>query len=87
MLKPSKAGGGRSSGVSRLFPKSGLDAHEPAPDSPHASRFALKIVTIKNTVDLGRRLPNSQLVLYPDAGHGGVFQFYEGFVKRALEFL
>jgi pimeloyl-ACP methyl ester carboxylesterase len=46
-----------------------------------------KMVPSTNTVDLNRRLPDSQLVLYPDAGHGGVFQFHEGFVKRALEFL
>lgn len=46
-----------------------------------------KMVPTKNTVDLDRRLPNSQLVVYPDAGHGGVFQFHEDFVKRALEFL
>jgi pimeloyl-ACP methyl ester carboxylesterase len=46
-----------------------------------------RMVPSKNTVDLDRRLPDSQLVLYPDAGHGGVFQFHEDFVKRALEFL
>jgi pimeloyl-ACP methyl ester carboxylesterase len=46
-----------------------------------------KMVPSKNTVDLARRLPNSQLVLYPDAGHGGVFQFHQDFVRRALEFL
>ena len=46
-----------------------------------------RMVPSKNTVDLDRRLPNSQLVLYRDAGHGGVFQFHEDFVKRALEFL
>ena len=46
-----------------------------------------KMVPSKNTVDLDRRLPNSRLVLYPDAGHGGVFQFHEDFVKRSLEFL
>jgi len=46
-----------------------------------------RMVPSKNSVDLDRRLPNSQLVLYPDAGHGGVFQFHEDFVKRALEFL
>ena len=46
-----------------------------------------RMVPSKNTVDLDRRLPNSQLVIYPDAGHGGVFQFHEDFVKRALEFL
>ncbi len=46
-----------------------------------------KMVPTKNTVDLDRRLPNSQLVIYPDAGHGGVFQFHQDFVQRALEFL
>ena len=46
-----------------------------------------KMVPTKNTVDLHRRLPNSQLVIYPDAGHGGVFQFHQDFVKRTLEFL
>jgi pimeloyl-ACP methyl ester carboxylesterase len=46
-----------------------------------------KMVPAKNSVDLDRRLPNSQLVLYPDAGHAGVFQFHQDFVKRALEFL
>jgi pimeloyl-ACP methyl ester carboxylesterase len=46
-----------------------------------------KMVPSQNTVDLDRRLPNSQLVLYPDAGHGGVFQFHEDFVVRALAFL
>jgi pimeloyl-ACP methyl ester carboxylesterase len=46
-----------------------------------------RMVPTKNTVDLDRRLPNSQLVVYPDAGHGGVFQFHEDFVKRALDFL
>ena len=46
-----------------------------------------KMVPTNNTVDLDHRLPNSQLVLYPDAGHGGVFQFHQDFVKRVLEFL
>jgi len=46
-----------------------------------------RMVPSKNTVDLGRRVANGQSVLYPDAGHGGVFQFHEDFVKRALEFL
>jgi pimeloyl-ACP methyl ester carboxylesterase len=46
-----------------------------------------RMVPSKNSVDLDRRLPSSQLVLYPDAGHGGVFQFHEDVVKRALEFL
>ena len=39
------------------------------------------------TFELDRRLPNSHLVIYPDAGHGGVFQFHEDSVTRALELL
>ena len=46
-----------------------------------------KMVPTENTVHLDQRLPNSRLVIYPDAGHGGVFQFHADFVKRALEFL
>ena len=46
-----------------------------------------RMVPTRNTVDLAGRLPDSQLVIYPDAGHGGVFQFHDDFVKRALEFL
>jgi hypothetical protein len=26
-------------------------------------------------------------LLYDDAGHGGIFQYHEAFVKKALEFL
>jgi pimeloyl-ACP methyl ester carboxylesterase len=46
-----------------------------------------RMVPTSNTVDLDRRLPDSELVIYPDAGHGGVFQFHEDFVKRAVAFL
>jgi pimeloyl-ACP methyl ester carboxylesterase len=52
-----------------------------------ANGEADKMVPTSNTIDLDRRLPSSQLVIYPDAGHGGVFQFHEDFVKRVLEFL
>jgi pimeloyl-ACP methyl ester carboxylesterase len=40
-----------------------------------------------NSVDLARRLPNAQLKLYPDAGHGGIFQYHTEFVDEALKFL
>lgn len=46
-----------------------------------------KMVPSSNAVDLASRLPNAELVLYDDAGHGGIFQYHEEFVKRALEFL
>jgi pimeloyl-ACP methyl ester carboxylesterase len=40
-----------------------------------------------NSVDLAQRLPNAELVLYEDAGHGGIFQHHEAFVRTALAFL
>jgi pimeloyl-ACP methyl ester carboxylesterase len=46
-----------------------------------------RMVPTTNTVDLDRRLPNSELVIYPDAGHGGIFQHHREFVATALEFL
>jgi pimeloyl-ACP methyl ester carboxylesterase len=46
-----------------------------------------KMVPTSNSVDLARRIPNAELVLYDDAGHGGIFQYHEEFVKKALEFL
>jgi pimeloyl-ACP methyl ester carboxylesterase len=46
-----------------------------------------RMVPTINSHDLARRLPNSQLVIYPDAGHGGAFQFHADFVRSALEFL
>ncbi|GHA44706.1 alpha/beta fold hydrolase [Streptomyces purpurascens] len=46
-----------------------------------------RMVPSRNSVDLARRVPNGELVLYPDAGHGGIFQFHRQFVETALEFL
>ena len=46
-----------------------------------------RMVPSKNSHDLARRLPHSDLIIYPDAGHGGVFQFHADFVPKALEFL
>lgn len=46
-----------------------------------------RMVPTPNSHDLARRLPNSTLIIYPDAGHGGVFQHHTEFVPKALEFL
>jgi len=43
-------------------------------------------VPSSNTVDLARRLPNSELELYSDAGHGGLFQYHDAFVARVHQF-
>jgi pimeloyl-ACP methyl ester carboxylesterase len=37
--------------------------------------------------DLHRRIKGSELVIYPDSGHGGIFQFHEKFAAIAIEFL
>ena len=46
-----------------------------------------KMVPTTNSADLARRLPDSELVTYPDAGHGGIFQYRAQFVPKALDFL
>ena len=46
-----------------------------------------RMVPTTNSYDLAHRLPNGTLRIYPDAGHGGIFQFHERFVGEALEFL
>ena len=37
--------------------------------------------------DMHRRIKGSELIIYPDSGHGGVFQFHEKFAPVAAEFL
>jgi len=46
-----------------------------------------RMVPTVNTRDLARRLPNGELIIYPDAGHGGAFQFHAEFVHGTLGFL
>lgn len=37
--------------------------------------------------DLHRRIPNSELIIYPDSGHGAIFQHHDRFAPTAVEFL
>jgi pimeloyl-ACP methyl ester carboxylesterase len=46
-----------------------------------------RMVPTSNSVDMAGRFPTSELKIYPDAGHGGVFQFHQEFVAQALDFL
>jgi len=46
-----------------------------------------KMVPSSNSIDVARRLPNAELLLYEDAGHGGIFQYHDQFVPKALAFL
>ena len=37
--------------------------------------------------DLHRRISGSELIIYPNSGHGGIFQYYQQFAPVAVEFL
>jgi len=37
--------------------------------------------------DLHQRIKGSELIIYPDSGHGGIFQFHDKFAPVAVEFL
>jgi pimeloyl-ACP methyl ester carboxylesterase len=39
------------------------------------------------SADMARRLPNARLTIYPNSGHGGVFQHHRTFVPAVLDFL
>jgi pimeloyl-ACP methyl ester carboxylesterase len=40
-----------------------------------------------NSYILSQRIPDAQLILYPDSGHGSLFQYAEPFVTHASRFL
>jgi pimeloyl-ACP methyl ester carboxylesterase len=37
--------------------------------------------------DLHRRIKESELIIYPDSGHGGIFQYHAKFAPAAVKFL
>ena len=45
------------------------------------------MVPTVNSFHLARLLPDAKLAVYPDSGHGGIFQHHALFVEQALEFL
>ncbi|EHP40992.1 alpha/beta hydrolase fold family protein [Cupriavidus basilensis OR16] len=40
-----------------------------------------------NSWYLAQNIPNAQLLIYPDAGHGAQYQYPERFLKHAIQFL
>jgi len=40
-----------------------------------------------NSVSLFEKLPNAKLSIFPDAGHGAIFQYNNEFVEQVLRFL
>ncbi|TCM52302.1 pimeloyl-ACP methyl ester carboxylesterase [Rhizobium sp. PP-F2F-G48] len=45
------------------------------------------MVPTENSIDMAQRIAGAELVIYPDAGHGGIFQNHDAFSKTALTFL
>lgn len=46
-----------------------------------------RMLASRGSFELAHRIPDAQLTIYPDAGHGGVFQHHERFVPAVLRFL
>ena len=40
-----------------------------------------------NSFLMAQRIPKAQLIVYPDSGHGALFQYPEQFVRHSLDFL
>ena len=51
----------------------------------HGVRDAM--IPVKNAYMLAEHVPNATLVVYPDAGHGALFQYHRSFVTQARLFL
>jgi pimeloyl-ACP methyl ester carboxylesterase len=45
------------------------------------------MVPTANSIDMAKRITGAQLVIYEDAGHGGIFQNDADFVSKAISFL
>jgi pimeloyl-ACP methyl ester carboxylesterase len=45
------------------------------------------MIPARNSYLLAEHLPNAMLLIYPDAGHGSLFQFPDSFVRQATLFL
>jgi pimeloyl-ACP methyl ester carboxylesterase len=46
-----------------------------------------EMIPVSNSYRLTESLPNAVLLVYPDAGHGSLFQFHESFTRQAAAFL
>jgi pimeloyl-ACP methyl ester carboxylesterase len=45
------------------------------------------MIPVRNSYVLAEHLPDATLLIYPDAGHGSLYQFHDSFVQHAKLFL
>ena len=45
------------------------------------------MIPVRNSYMLSEHLPKATLLIYPDAGHGALFQLHDSFVRQANLFL
>lgn len=45
------------------------------------------MIPVSNSYWLTENLPNAVMLIYPDAGHGSLFQYHESFARQANAFL
>jgi pimeloyl-ACP methyl ester carboxylesterase len=46
-----------------------------------------EMIPVRNSYWLSEHLPNAMLLVYPDSGHGSLFQFHESFTRQVSAFL
>ena len=65
---------------------SATSAGSPSPPCVVNGSTNIVIPTI-NSYHLYQHLPDAELMLLPDSGHGAHFQYVERFVRRVIDFL
>jgi pimeloyl-ACP methyl ester carboxylesterase len=45
------------------------------------------LVPVVNAINMANSIPGAKLIVYPDAGHGAIYQYHDQFVQAAFEFL
>jgi pimeloyl-ACP methyl ester carboxylesterase len=46
-----------------------------------------EMIPVSNSYSLAENVPNAVLLVYPDSGHGSLFQFHESFTRHVASFL
>jgi len=45
------------------------------------------LVPVVNAINMSKNIPGAQLIVYPDGGHGALYQYHDEFVGAVLNFL